>query len=398
MNPKLIKKKNLKQKFQIEIPTEIFLKGKEMVEAYYNLFIFENFFRLFIENVAKVKFGLNYWKKLNMNKKIQDKINDRKEEERIKRWLSIRGDSDLFYADLIDLKTIISSNWEIFKEYFPKEVWITSKLEDLYDLRNKIAHNSYLDETEQKTVESIIGNIYAQLKATLRYEKLGANNIIERDYIRMIDEEEEEDLYINEKERSQKRKKIDFELIFNYLDMIRNSQLSPMNLIPMLNKIHNEFAKISYKEDMFEDELDIITDYAKTINKYILGKDNEIIRIIVGTIRMIVLNPKLVSLIRKINYSNFEKLYERGYKKNDIALILYKCGKFESISTEICEAIDKKDINSLKMFRNLLYSTKIEEDKLPIIRKLRLKIEQLSSTSDLDLIEIISSIINYLES
>lgn len=192
--------------------------------------------------------------------------------------------------------------------------------------------------------------------------------------------------------------KPNMELIKEYLDMIRKAQLSPMNLIPMLNKIHNEFLKISYKEDMSEDELDIITYYAKTINKYILGKDNHIIRIIIGTIRLIVLNPKLINLIRKVNYSNFEKLYESGCKENDLALILYKCGKFESISTEIFEAIDKKNINSLKMFSSLLYSTKIEEDKFPIIRKLRLKIEKLSSTSDLDLIEIISSIINCLES
>ena len=149
---------------------------------------------------------------------------------------------------------------------------------------------------------------------------------------------------------------------------------------------------------MVEDELDIITDYAKTINKYILGKDNQIIRIIAGTIRLIVLNPKLVNLIRKINYSNFEKLYESGYKENDIALILYKCGKFESISTEICEAIDKKDINSLKNFRRLLYSTNIEEDKFLIIRELRLKIEKLSFTTDIDLINMIESIISLLES
>jgi len=191
--------------------------------------------------------------------------------------------------------------------------------------------------------------------------------------------------------------KPDMELLEEYLDTIRNLQLSPKNLIPMLNKIHNEFVRIPYKEDMSENELDIITNYAKTINKYILAKNNDIIRIIIGTIRLIVLNPKLTHLIRKVNYSNFEKLYESGYKENDLALILYKCGKFD-ISTEIYDAIDKKDINLLKMFRSLLYSTKIEEDKFPFIKKLRLKIEKLSSTSDLDLIEIISSIINNLES
>ncbi len=191
--------------------------------------------------------------------------------------------------------------------------------------------------------------------------------------------------------------KPDMELIKEYIEMISNSQLSSVNLIPMLNKIHNEFVKISYKEDMSEDELDIINDYAKTINKYILAKDNKIIRIIIGTIRLIVLNPKLVSLIRRVNYGNFEKLYESGYKQNDMALILYKCGKFESISTEIYEAIDKKNIISLKMFRSLLYSTKIKEDKFPFIRKLRLKIENLNPNSDIDLIETIESIISSLE-
>ncbi len=86
------------------------LKVKKWEKCIITYFIFENFFRLFIEEVAKVKFGTNYWKKLTINKKIQEKIDKRREEESSKRWLSIRGDSDLFYTDLIDLKTIISSN------------------------------------------------------------------------------------------------------------------------------------------------------------------------------------------------------------------------------------------------------------------------------------------------
>jgi len=122
--------------------------------------------------------------------------------------------------------------------------------------------------------------------------------------------------------------KPNLKLINEYLDMIRNSKLSRKNLIPMLNKIHNEFVKISYKEDISEDTLDIITNYAKTVNKYILGKDNHILRIITGTIRLFVLNQKLVNLIRKENYRDFEKLYESDNKNNEIVLILYKCGKF----------------------------------------------------------------------
>lgn len=191
--------------------------------------------------------------------------------------------------------------------------------------------------------------------------------------------------------------KTDITLIREYLKMIRESPLSPLSLVPMLNKIHSEFMKISHKEDMSEEELDIIKDYAATINNFTLGTKPIIRKIVTGTIRLFVLNPNLVSLIKEINYTNIEVLYDGGIKTNDIGLILYKCGKFESISKEIYKAIDDKDINSLKMFRSVLYSIKIVEDKYLFMKKLRLKNENLDKISDVNLIEIIATIINHLE-
>jgi len=188
------------------------------------------------------------------------------------------------------------------------------------------------------------------------------------------------------------------ELINEYLDMMESMQLSPKNLIPILNKLHNEFVKISLKEDFNKNELDTINNYMKSITKYILGNNDDLIKIIIGTVRLLVLKPKLLEIIKNVNYHNFKKLYESGFNNNDIVLILYKCGYFKSISAEIYRAIDKKDMNSLKNFRRLLYSTNIEEDKFLIIRKLRLKIEKLSFNSDIDLINMIESIISLLES
>lgn len=193
--------------------------------------------------------------------------------------------------------------------------------------------------------------------------------------------------------------KPDLELIKEYLDMIKNSQLSSKNLVPMLNKIHNEFAQILIKEDFTENELDVINKYVESVDKYILSKNNDLIKkIILGTVRMLVLKPKFSELINSVNYHNFKKLYESGYKNSDITLILYKCGYFKSISTEIYKAIDKKDIYTLQNFRNLLNSTNIEENIIPIIKELRLKKEELSSSSDMNLIDMIESIISSLES
>ncbi len=149
MNPKKLRKSKEKENFTFELPSEFIDKGSEMSEIYYNLFVFENFLRLFIEQIAKDEFGTNFWKKLTINKKINEKIKERKDNEKNKKWMSIRGDSDLFYTDLLDLKTIISSNWSLFRHLFLKEQWLTSKLEELYDLRNKVVYNSYLGWNEQ---------------------------------------------------------------------------------------------------------------------------------------------------------------------------------------------------------------------------------------------------------
>lgn len=163
-----MKPKNKISEFQF--PSDIAEKSNQMTDAYFNLYLIENFLRIFIEEVAITNYGENFSDKLRIGSKINKKIKDRKKEELKKQWLSLRGDSDLFYTDLIDLKTIISSNYGLFNKYFPKESWITSKLEELYDLRKKVAHNSYLDQHEQNTLDLMINSIYRQLKVDFKFE------------------------------------------------------------------------------------------------------------------------------------------------------------------------------------------------------------------------------------
>lgn len=195
-----------------------------------------------------------------------------------------------------------------------------------------------------------------------------------------------------------KETKPDIQLINEYLDMIKTSYFSLKNLIPILNGIHNQFIKISYKEDFTDNELGTFINYVEIINNYILNKNNDLKKIILGTIRLFVLKPKFSKIIKRVNYHNFKNLYESGYNSNDITLILYICGYFKRISTEIYKAIDQKDTELLDIYINLLISTNIEENKFDIIRKLRLKIEKLNFMSDVNLINKIESMISCLES
>ncbi len=148
-----------------EFPEDLAQKGNEMTKGYYNLYILENFLRLFIEKIGGDK--------LKINPKIQKIIEDRKSQHQKNKWLSFRPDYDLYYTDFKDLRAIINNNenWELFKKYFPDETWIKGKLDELYQIRNAIAHNTYINRDNQDLLKSYSNAIFNQLKTSLRYEE-----------------------------------------------------------------------------------------------------------------------------------------------------------------------------------------------------------------------------------
>jgi len=99
---------------------------------------------------------------------MNQKISSRKAQAGTNRWLPSRGDSDLFYLDFEDLGGIIKNNWSIFKAYFPTQEWIASKIGELSDCRNLVAHNSYLEETQRTLVKLYYTTILTQLNSTMK--------------------------------------------------------------------------------------------------------------------------------------------------------------------------------------------------------------------------------------
>jgi len=85
-------------------------------------------------------------------------------------WKTPRGASIIFYVDFIDLIGIMTggngksgNNWELFKDDFKDQSFITMRIQELYDIRNKIAHNSSLSDQEVQTIDSWSKQIYDQL-------------------------------------------------------------------------------------------------------------------------------------------------------------------------------------------------------------------------------------------
>lgn len=144
------------------VPEDIRVKGYQMAEAYTYLYSVENSLRLFIEKVAKGKYGEEYFSKLSIPSKLQRTISERQNNDESNKWLSIRG-TELFYLDFKDLGAVINNNWDIFKDYFPSQDFILPKLNDMAECRNKIAHNSYVDDIERNLMKTYYNVILRQI-------------------------------------------------------------------------------------------------------------------------------------------------------------------------------------------------------------------------------------------
>lgn len=145
------------------LPQDIKEKGYYMAEVYTYLYAVENSLRLFIEEVCKENYGEEYFDKINIPRALQKTLESRIDNAEANKWLSVRGDSKLFYLDFKDLGILINNNWDIFSNYFPNQDFIIPKINEMADCRNLIAHNSLVDETERNVIKTYYNVILKQI-------------------------------------------------------------------------------------------------------------------------------------------------------------------------------------------------------------------------------------------
>jgi hypothetical protein len=146
------------------LPDDLKTKGQEMAEAYLFLYCVENSLRLFIDSILRKMFGPKYFGKIQVNRSIRTKVEERKKAEKDNKWLPVRGEVEIFYLDFGDLGNIIQNNWDIFKDYFPNQNWITQKIDELASIRNLVAHNSEIDRTERDLIRVYYTQIMRQIQ------------------------------------------------------------------------------------------------------------------------------------------------------------------------------------------------------------------------------------------
>ncbi|KWW28798.1 MAG: hypothetical protein AUK63_1751 [bacterium P3] len=156
-------KKVVEESAYLNINDDLIEKGKKMADAYVTLYALENFVRQYIDKKLTEKIGPNYMNNVSLPQKIKSGIETRKTQEQGKKWLPLRGDNDLYYMDFIELSDFISSNWDYFKDDIKDQNWIKVKMEEMYNIRCLIAHNSYISDDNIQLLEVTTKQILAQL-------------------------------------------------------------------------------------------------------------------------------------------------------------------------------------------------------------------------------------------
>jgi hypothetical protein len=118
----------------------------QMSRLFAVLFCFENELRDFIRQALEEKDGSNWPDKLP--KKILDQANSRKETAFADSWLEGEKTDILGFVDFGHLAQIIIQRWDLFESIVPSQHWLKQRMDELEKVRNFIAHNRVLLESE----------------------------------------------------------------------------------------------------------------------------------------------------------------------------------------------------------------------------------------------------------
>lgn len=133
------------------LPANITTDAKNMTEVYYYLYLFENSIRYFIIDTLS-KYGPDWWGK-KVSEAVQRNAQRNIDQEEKQKWHGKRGQHPIFYTFISDLSSIISVNWEDFKDKLPSQEWLNQRIKEIELSRNTIAHNNPLKKDDFERVK-----------------------------------------------------------------------------------------------------------------------------------------------------------------------------------------------------------------------------------------------------
>jgi hypothetical protein len=148
------------------LPRSIIQDAKRMAAIYPWFYYLENSIRSFVCAAMAKYEGTNWWNKVNS--KLQNKVAGRKKIEEKNRWHQKRGDREVDYLDLSELKAAISNKARsrlVEDGILPKGNWLDILIDEVYESRCVIAHMNPLIRDSIDAVKVKVKQWNRQVKA-----------------------------------------------------------------------------------------------------------------------------------------------------------------------------------------------------------------------------------------
>ena len=197
--------------------------------------------------------------------------------------------------------------------------------------------------------------------------------------------------------RIEEKEPFNSELVDNYIDFLRTETLSLENVSRLLQSIRYETLKIYRKREVDRGDIPTIKNLTEFVQDFIKDRDEKIVEQIFDILSLLTRTPETLQLIKDTIYRDLKELYENGERHKDLVQILDACGYFGDRIDEIMIAIDKRDQRLFDALISKLDVSEFRDKKFELIKQLILKMEELDSEKDKNLLERIDYLRRQLE-
>lgn len=122
--------------------------ARKMAKLYVITHCYENSVRKVILKVLTAKLGMNWWDQAGSTS-MKQKVRDRRAKEQTSKWMTARGQSELYYIDWGDLLYLIRKYEADFKPLIPDYKFVELRFEELERFRNVVAHHGVLQSDDE---------------------------------------------------------------------------------------------------------------------------------------------------------------------------------------------------------------------------------------------------------
>ena len=137
----------------VSCPEKIRSGSLQMQKYFRLLYVFENLVREFIDTTFRDAGDGDDWFDKRATSDMKKKVSDRKKSEETNQWHVGRNEHPLFYLDFSDLTLLVTNHWSVFKDFFPDQGWVSSRIKESERTRNVIAHTNDLAAEEGARLE-----------------------------------------------------------------------------------------------------------------------------------------------------------------------------------------------------------------------------------------------------